>query len=68
MFKLQTLNFFQDESLFGAPRRARSAPEEKPLMDSPFTGRSHSASGPERKSKDKEVIQVITKDMIRKLR
>lgn len=57
-----------DESLFGSQRRVRSAPEEKVLPVDLLTGRSNSASGRTKKPKDPEIIQVITKDMIRKLK
>jgi len=60
-----------DESLFGNNRRVRSAPEEKGLQTDVLTGRSNSASGPTTrrpKKKPNEVIEVITKDMIRKLK
>eukprot|EP00794_Sanderia_malayensis_P011169 gene11169-12343_t len=58
-----------DESLFGS-RRIHSAPEEKVLPADFLTGRSNSASDQSKtkSKKDPEVIQVITKDMIRKLK
>ena len=46
----------------------RSAPEEKGMQIDLLTGRSNSASGRTKKGKDGEIIEVITKDMIRKLK
>jgi len=55
-----------DESLFGDTRR-RSAPRERESPNNNHVSTARSTSAPKR-NKDVEVIQVITKDMIRKLR
>jgi len=53
-----------DESLFGKPRTS-SAPQDRKSLSPKDDSRSYSAP---KKAKEPEVIQVITKDMIRKLR
>ncbi|XP_065056282.1 cilia- and flagella-associated protein 45-like [Rhopilema esculentum] len=68
-YNVVSRNSSVDEALFGNGRRVRSAPEEKGLQLDFLTGRSNSATGrPSRRAKKGEVIEVITKDMIRKLK
>ena len=69
LHKVSLFCLMKDEALFGNGRRVRSAPEEKGLQLDVLTGRSNSATGrPSRRAKKGEVIEVITKDMIRKLK
>jgi len=67
-YRTKALGSNVDEMLFGSDRNAQSAPKERDLPFLTDKKRSTSGGGKGKSDKQPEVIEVITKDMIRKLR
>lgn len=65
-----SLWFLQDESLFGAPARLKLMTGNRTWSDSSSTAEVEEEKGKRRRrvSNDPDVVQLITKDLIRNLK